>query len=124
MGSQDAELPRGGFFNAVVPSDLILFSLPLHQSCSQTKKALKLLRMPFDEITNPRAGGPAKALVDDHSTDTNPSQVYGLTGGLNYGLQSANPSNPSTVYLELNGFEIRGESYGELLSNYIQNAWL
>ena len=122
MGSQDAELPQGCFFSAVVSSDLILFSLPLHQSCSQTKKALKLLRMPFDEITNPRAGGPAKALVDENFTDTNPSRVY--LGGLNYGLQSLNPSNPSKVYLELNGFEIRGESYGELLSNYIQAEWL
>ena len=124
MGSQDAELPRGGFFNAVVPSDLILFSLPLHQSCSQTKKALKLLRMPFDEITNPRAGGPAKALVDENFTDTNPSQVYGPTGGLNYGLQSANPSNPSSVYLNFAGFSLEFESYGELLSNYIQAEWL
>ena len=124
MGSQDAELPQGGSFSAVVPSDLILFSLPLHQSCSQTKKALKLLRMPFDEITNPRAGGPAKALVDEHPTDTNPSQVYGLTGGLNYGLQSANPSNPSTVYLEFADFSPEFESYGQLLSNYIQAEWL
>ena len=124
MGSQDAELPRGGFFNAVLPSDLILFSLPLHQSCSQTKKALKLLRMPFDEITNPRAGGPAKALVDENFTDTNPSQVYGPTGGLNYGLQSFNPQNPSTAYAYIASFSIDFESYGELLSNYIQAEWL
>lgn len=124
MGSQDAELPQGGSFSAVVPSDLIIFSLPFHQSCSKTKKALKLLRMPFDEITNPRAGGPAKALVDEHHTDTNPSQVYGPTGGLNYGLQSANPSNPSTVYLEFAGFSPEFESYGQLLSNYIQAEWL
>ena len=122
MGSQDAELPQGGSFSAVVPSDLILFSLPLHQSCSQTKKALKLLRMPFDEITNPRAGGPAKALVDDHNTDTNPSQVY--LGGLNYGLQSLNPQNPSTAYAYFATFSVEFESYGELLSNYIQTEWL
>ena len=84
--------------------------------------------MDHDPITNPRAGGPAKALVVDHDTDTNPSLVYGTDGGFNYGLQPfegilAQP-NPSTVYLEVDGFNLVSESYGELLSGYIQDSWL
>ena len=77
-----------------------------------------------DEIINPRAGGPAKALLELHSTDTNPSQVYGLQGGLNYGQQSLNQPNPSNVYLEINGFNVISESYGDLLSSFIQTDWL
>ena len=83
-----------------------------------------------DEITNPRAGGPAKALVELHETDTNPSLVYGKEGGFNYGLQPIEEPidvvqpNPSTVYLEFAGFSPEFESYGQLLSNYIQAEWL
>ena len=92
------------------------------------QKALWTLQMNHDPITNPRAGGPAKALVELHETDTNPALVYGPEGGFNYGLQPiqgrlAQP-NPSTVYLEIDGFNVVSESYGELLSGFIQNEWL
>lgn len=86
--------------------------------------------MKHDEIINPRAGGPAKALVELHETDTNPSLVYGKEGGFNYGLQPIEEPidvvqpNPSTVYLEIEGFNVVSESYGELLSGYIQEKWL
>ena len=84
--------------------------------------------MAYDAITNPRAGGPAKALVVDHTTDNNPSLVYGTGGGFNYGLQPfegilAQP-NPSKVYVEIDGFNLVSESYGQLLSGFIQNSWL
>ena len=84
--------------------------------------------MDHDPITNPRAGGPAKALVVDHDTDTNPSLVYGTDGGFNYGLQPfegiLEQPNPSTVYRVVDGFNLVSESYGELLSGYIQDSWL
>ena len=101
--------------------------------CPFTKTQLCLrkllsIQMGHDPITNPRAGGPAKALVDKHDTDTNPSLVYGTDGGFNYGLQPfegrlAQP-NPSTVYLEIDGLNLTSENYGQLLSGYIQNSWL
>ena len=77
-----------------------------------------------DEIINPRAGGPAKALLEADLTDTNPSQVYGISGGYNYGQRTFEQPNPSTVYLEIKGFSVISESYGQLLSGFVQDTWL
>ena len=85
--------------------------------------------MVYDAITNPRAGGPANAVLELNDDNTNPSQIYGGDGGFNYGQQPEEipvdivQPNPSKIYV-LSLSPIERSSYGDFLSDFIQEDWL
>ena len=86
--------------------------------------------MVYDAITNPRAGGPAPAVLELNDDNTNPSQIYGGDGGFNYGQQPEEvpvdivQPNPSEIYVLSLLPPIERSSYGDFLSGFIHEEWL